>query len=206
MTKYNLRIDQSGVLEREIMLLLMGVENPNEFTQALVEEAKLDQQTVNNIVQDINDQIFIPLRKEEEKGIESERGQTSFNSSSAPLPPKTVLPARPVTTLGAVVHPILPTLVPAASINVLKNNEEPHLEFQPPTPLLAASAPTNLPGQMPGPELEFRRVESQTQPTAPRPMSPVPVAPAQPKLASLPITSYSADPYREPFDEPLSEM
>ena len=46
--KYGLRVDQSGVLEREIMLLLMGVENPTEFAEALTEEAKLDGPTVDS--------------------------------------------------------------------------------------------------------------------------------------------------------------
>ena len=68
MTKYKLRIDQGGVLELNLLLLLMGINNPREFTLALIEKAKLDRQIVNNIVQDVNDQIFVPLRKEEEKG------------------------------------------------------------------------------------------------------------------------------------------
>ena len=67
MAKYGLRIDQAGVLEREIMLLLMGIENPDEFTKALIEEARLDQKTIDSIVQDINMQIFVPLREEERK-------------------------------------------------------------------------------------------------------------------------------------------
>lgn len=67
MAKYGLRVDQSGVLERGVTLLLMGIENPSEFTQALINDAKLSQQVVNSIVQDINTQIFIPLRKEEEE-------------------------------------------------------------------------------------------------------------------------------------------
>src|SRR5450756_491476 len=81
MTKYGLRIDQGGVLEREIMLLLMGIENPDEFTQALVEEAKFDQKTITSIVQDINTQIFIPLREEEMKS----------GGMTAPQSPKPVL-------------------------------------------------------------------------------------------------------------------
>lgn len=68
MIKYGLRIDQGGILEREIMLLLMGIENPTEFTQALDEEAKLDKKTIENITQDINTQIFVPLRERMRNG------------------------------------------------------------------------------------------------------------------------------------------
>lgn len=84
MTKYGLRIDQGGVLEREIMLLLMGIENPDEFTQALVEEARIDPKAVANIVQDINTQIFVPLREEEMK------------SKAAGVQPIAAQPQRPV--------------------------------------------------------------------------------------------------------------
>src|SRR3989338_895098 len=68
MAKYGLRIDQAGVLEREIMLLLMGIENPDEFTKTLTEEAKLNKQSVDGITQDVNTQIFVPLREEMRKG------------------------------------------------------------------------------------------------------------------------------------------
>ena len=63
MMKYHLRTDQGGVLEREIMLLLMGIESPAEIIQMLTEEARLDQQTINGIMQDVNEQIFIPIRE-----------------------------------------------------------------------------------------------------------------------------------------------
>lgn len=68
MVKHGLRIDQGGVLEREIILLLMGIENPDEFTKALVEDARLSQQMVGAIARDVNVLIFIPLREEMRKG------------------------------------------------------------------------------------------------------------------------------------------
>lgn len=77
MIKYGLHIDQGGILEREIMLLLMGIDNPDEFTKTLAEEAKLDQQTVNRIVQDVNAQIFVPLREEMRKGPQPQAAPAS---------------------------------------------------------------------------------------------------------------------------------
>src|SRR3989344_6758561 len=67
MKKNQLHIDQGAIVEREIILLLLGLKDPTEFTQALAQEAQLDQQTVNGIVQDVNDQIFVPLREEMQK-------------------------------------------------------------------------------------------------------------------------------------------
>src|SRR5437016_5639315 len=92
MAKYKLRIDQGSVLERELMLLLMGIENPSEFVQALTEEAHIDQQTVNSLTKDINDQVFLPLRKQEEE--ESKKVAAPIPSKPVPSPaPKPVAPA-----------------------------------------------------------------------------------------------------------------
>lgn len=68
MQKYQFHIDQGAIVEREIIMLLLGLKNPTEFTEALAEEAKLTKIVINGIVQDVNNQIFVPLRKEEEKG------------------------------------------------------------------------------------------------------------------------------------------
>lgn len=78
-TKYGLRIDQAGILEREIMLLLMGIETPQEFAQALTEEARLDKKIVDGIALDVNEQVFIPLRNEEQRV-----GMGQASSSSVP--------------------------------------------------------------------------------------------------------------------------
>lgn len=104
MAKYKLRVDQGGVLEREILLLLMGVENPDEFMQALAEDAQLNKVVIVGIVQDVNDQIFVPLRKEEEGGAIEPQIQpvapkvvpqpvTHFNLQNKIPVPKPVVPA-----------------------------------------------------------------------------------------------------------------
>ncbi len=142
--KYGLRIDQSGVLEREIMLLLMGVDDPSEFAQALAEEAKINQETINNIAKDINDQIFVPLREEEEaKGINAPQHaklaatytppQRPLAPHVAPLPPKTAMPqsSRPAATrtLGEVVRSMLPAPHPLDARLLLEDHEESHIEL-----------------------------------------------------------------------------
>lgn len=228
MTKYNLRIDQGGVLEREIMLLLMGVENPDEFTQALVEEARLDEQTVSNIIKDVNNQIFAPLRKEEEKGGMNENIQSPAKPAApvaaprpgvvtpphiAPLPPKTVMPTRTSETLGDVVRSVLHTSNPTGNINLLEDHEEPHIELNkvPIAPVAQVVPPSlgNLPGAMPSYSIPTEiKPEPKIQPIIPKPVSRTPIEPKPVSLAPAlaPITSYSSDPYREPIDEPLNEM
>ena len=207
MAKYKLRIDQGGVLELNLLLLLMGINNPTEFTQALLTDAKIDQQTVNSIIEDVNNQIFVPLRKEEEM---QSRGNAAPQQSRpvapmpprpmaqqaaaaphiAPLPPKTAMPTS--ATLGDIVRSV--TSRPAETPKMLKDHEESHIEFSAPeiprpvtpAPRIFSPVPENLPGMMP-------LVEK----PAVTPITP----PALPKIPPPPsITSYSSDPYREPIE------
>lgn len=138
-TKYGLRIDQAGVLEREIMLLLMGIETPQEFAQALTEEARLDKKIVDSIALDVNEQVFIPLRTEEQKigmskmsepAIMPPKGITNLIKKDEPVAPppspKPTIPAHPSTTLGDVVRSVL--LAPAKLLDsklLLEDHEEP---------------------------------------------------------------------------------
>lgn len=186
MAKYSMRIDQGGVLEREIMLLLMGVDDPSEFTRALSEEARLDQETVASIVQDVNTQIFGPLRQEEEKQSRQALVQQNKKPQSkmpiytgpvAPLPPKAMMPS---STLGDVVRQV-------TAPKLLEDHEESHIEInkisQAPRPDVEAGM---LPGAMP----------PVPAPTLPKSIPPAPFVPKPPI-----ITEYSTDPYREPIDD-----
>lgn len=191
MAKYGLRIDQGGILERGMMLLLMGIEDPAEFSKALVEEAKLDQQTVNGIMQDINEQIFVPLRDEMRKVAPS---APEVAKPIVPQPQQPAKPSVPAVPAGAAATPPRQLLAGANLPQILipaPPSQKPALRdvlasvmkapfvpqnATPPTPL-------NLPGAPLAPA-----PESRTQP--PKPLAPA--ASAKP---------YSIDPYREPLDE-----
>lgn len=99
MTAYRLRTDQGGVLEREIMLMLAGIDTPADFTQALAEEARLDAQTINGIMQDVNAQIFMPLRAQMRNvgNVAPPPVQRAVPPPPPPLAPKVAAapPARP---------------------------------------------------------------------------------------------------------------
>lgn len=215
---YNLRVDQGGVLERELVFLLMGIENPDEFIEALVIEGNIPRQTVSNIVRDVNTQIFVPLRAEERGSV----AQTLRPSAPPPsgsqshfhLQNKIAPPPRP--TGSPTARPALREALASAmdSSKLLEDHEEPHIELGKKTASLAPSPsarppvppPQNLPGQM-----------SPAAPVAPRVIPPggraapvsgaaigIPPAPPTPPVPQKPEipTSYSVDPYREPIDEP----
>lgn len=80
--KHGLHMDQGSILEREIMLLLMGIENPSEFMEALTSEAAIPQPVVKDIMLEINQKIFTPLQEEMRKGAEILKQQ----------PPKPITP------------------------------------------------------------------------------------------------------------------
>ncbi|MBU6388357.1 hypothetical protein KGQ72_00540 [Patescibacteria group bacterium] len=88
MQKNRLHIDQGAVVEREIILLLLGLKDPAEFNKALAEEAKLNQETITSIVRDVNDQIFVPLREQMMKS-----GTGNAPQPSTPQPPKAAVPS-----------------------------------------------------------------------------------------------------------------
>lgn len=151
-TKYGLRIDQAGVLEREIMLLLMGIETPQEFAQALTEEARLDKKIVDSIALDVNEQVFIPLRTEEQK--------IGMNKASSPAMPE--MKKEIVPTYAGVIQKGAPAAVPPKGItNLLKKDE-------PPTPAVAP-----LPPKFSGNEATMKtQVESRTRELPPKVPSP----------------------------------
>ena len=193
MRKYGLHIDQGGVLEREIMLLLMGIENPDEFAASLKSDAALSESVVRNIMTDVNQEIFVPLQKEmrnagsavpEAKSAAPRAGapvpsyapspaaRPPVSSGSAPLPPKTAMPQPKIATAIAP-PPMLP----------LGEEEKERISNIIPRP--STPPPANLPGVFPASFAQSIK--------RPAPPPPLPVAPAKP---------YSTDPYREPIDEP----
>jgi len=87
--KYRLHVDQSGVVEREVILLVLSLKSQGEFAQTLSEEAKLDVQTIRAIMQDINEQIFVPIRKEMEA---SRTGATQSTPPPRMIPPSVPMP------------------------------------------------------------------------------------------------------------------
>lgn len=158
MAKYSLRIDQAGVLEREIMLLLMGIDNPDEFVQALVEEAKLDQKTVSSIVQEVNAQIFIPLREQEKKAsqqttaVPAEVKPPQGAKESAPIP-RLVVPTAPTPPRPEVQPSPRPSVAPSGVGLIIPKVEPPaapekffHLQNKiPPTTPEATHASSETP-------------------------------------------------------------
>lgn len=177
MAKYGLRIDQAAVLERETMLILMGIETPEEFTQTLSTEAGLNQQTVSSIVQDVNTQIFSPLREEMRKGVEA------FGKKPPQIP--AAMPVRQPATASVMPRPMGVPPAPAAGAG--QSASYFHLENKlPPPPRPAESAAVRPIPPRPSAQVPVAAAALRT---------PVPVLPQQPPrpLQSVtPITKADA--------------
>ncbi len=61
--RYELQTKQSAVLENELLLMLIGVENPQEVSDVLINNG-FDKNNVDNIMHDIEIMVFSPLREQ----------------------------------------------------------------------------------------------------------------------------------------------
>ena len=218
MQKYKLHIDQGAVVEREIILLLLGLKSPDEFTKTLAEEAKLDQQTINNIVKDVNEQIFVPLREEMQKGpapqapakpvappspkathapSETSQGAAQGAAREVVLQPRTTmipanpqLPQRPAEAYG--VGGQRPAQTLASVPRYVPPKKYFNLQNKIP-PRLAEASGVGGPPTTTKPMENNKLLEDHEEPHIEfkkNPRAPKPI-----------IKEYSSDPYREPIDE-----
>lgn len=60
--KHGLRVDQGGALETETMLVMLGLEDPDDYTSNLKREADISQEEAASIAEEVNRMIFLPIR------------------------------------------------------------------------------------------------------------------------------------------------
>lgn len=174
MEKYQLHIDQGGVVEREILLLLIGMRDPAQFVQELTVEGGLDAKTVSAISEDVNAQIFVPLREKMRGQGGAEAAKPVSQATVQPVAPKPPVPSAP-----AMPKPVAPA------------------------PRVMPEPPANLPGVMmpkvPAPKPVFAASFAPNAAPMNAPAMPKPPAPAQTpqraglagalKAAGVPLTS-----------------
>src|SRR3989338_11391316 len=61
--KHGLLMDKTGELAAETGLLMLGVTHPDEFVGNLAERLQVDRPTASKIADDINREIFAPVRE-----------------------------------------------------------------------------------------------------------------------------------------------
>lgn len=175
--RYKLRVDEADAFAKSFLLLLMGLQTPGEFAEAL-QQVGLSLETIAAIAGDVNTLVLDPLRKQMQEPVAAP--VTPTPSSTAPLPPKPAsAPAQAIPSPLTMAKTAPP---PGNLPGMLADYEVPHINV--PAPRAPMPTPSPL---MAGPSL-------------PRPQN-IPKMPAQPPQSPPPQPpSYSADPYREPIE------
>lgn len=60
---YNLNVEQLGILEREVTLVMMGLTSTGNFETELTRELNVDKIKGGEIVRDLNEKIFLKIRE-----------------------------------------------------------------------------------------------------------------------------------------------
>jgi len=82
-TKHALRIDQATALETETMLVLLGLEHPDDYTKNLMEEANLLHDKAEKIAEETSRMIFLPIRTSLQKFHEAEKEKFGKEAKAA---------------------------------------------------------------------------------------------------------------------------
>jgi hypothetical protein len=140
--KYNLHTDQAGEFEKSFLFMLLGVYKPDEFVSTL-KEAGLSEEVINLLAQDINEQVFIPLRKAEE-GASSASSLAQSPTKNLDISPK--IPSSPESPAAAVAaKPVSISASTERHVNRLETVASVPVP-QKPTPPPAPTAPPVQPG------------------------------------------------------------
>ena len=189
-----LHIDQADIVGTEVMLVMIGLTDPVEFYATIIREAKLDAKTAEKVTLDVNEKIFILIRKElvemyETEPVGKSKDQDELESKEELLAEIEKPQGSEKVTLGLSRMPgtVRAAEKPApaeepekeeipASASEAKKTEEPGIPLPPPPP---------------GPAPIFvRKLEEKTQSVSESKTIPFPKADREPR-------KYSVDPYRE---------
>jgi hypothetical protein len=189
-----LHVDQADVVARELLMMILGIEDPNTFISTLQNELGLEPSKLDRIVADINNKIFIPLRRETEAALASvppEKKKPVIPSPSSAVVQKEI--SKPtslkpiIPTLPTHLKPVLPPTPPAAPpMRTMEHDVEEMKEGKAPLPFIAppvAPTPTAAPAPRPQPV------------TPPTPSS----TPTEQEVHDT-LKQYGIDPYREPVE------
>jgi hypothetical protein len=176
--KYALRIDQSDVLQTEILLVMLGLRDSDHFTENLVKNAEMKRETAQLISADVNTNI-IGTVKSILRDITSAEDTGDEETGFAETKPAAI------TTFTA------PT-IPMNREDLLKDLENPPAFIDHLLTGTSTSVNETVEKQAPIPANVLATAQSATQPAAQAQSKPQPevTVPTKPRI----------DPYREPIE------
>lgn len=109
--KFNLRIDQGSSIETETFLVMLGIENKDQYLENIIKEAKIDKDTAQKITSEVSQKIFSLIKeniikKTEEKEQEPDREsilkeieKDEENETELAIPAQPSVPSTQVNTM-----------------------------------------------------------------------------------------------------------
>lgn len=92
-SKHQLHIDQVGVLEDEIMLVMLGFTDPGGFTSRIQQGLHIDQQEAAQLTEEVSEQFFLPLRESMQMFMAAQSASHTLHAAAeSPAPPTSTLP------------------------------------------------------------------------------------------------------------------
>lgn len=101
--KHNLLIDEGGILEREVLFILLGLEPSSEFVDNISKELGLNKEEVTAIAEDVNTLIFDGVRthlREIEESVKAAEAESETLNKDATVE-QTEMAAEPVESTPA---------------------------------------------------------------------------------------------------------
>ena len=194
--KYQLHVDQTGLLGDEINYLLLGLIDQGRFLHDLKEELKLSEEQSKKIAEDVGEQIYAPIRKELQEIYKPAQAEMqSEKPLVTPLPEKPVQRAEKKESGESLerthlLKEIEHIAVPRESELRITNNElrGEQKNVTPPVNLPTGNiAEAKLAGMFTLPRKEVRSTNTELR--------------EEKEELKQPQKQYSVDPYREPIDK-----
>lgn len=196
MSRYDLHIDQAATLEKELALLLLGIESPSSFVAVLSGEMKLPREIVERMVVDVGREIFTPIQEEMRNAA-----QKPIVPQPKPVPPAPQYVAARSMPQQAAPQPTVMQAPPTVSAppnlpgvprpeRMLEDHEEPHINVPGKQPEMYVRRPQPRPYVPPTPPVMPRPVQPPVvqapPPSVPRPTPPLPPRPQMPTMQPHP--------------------
>ena len=129
--KHKLMVDKMGDLADETGLVMLGLTRPGQYVSHLIERLGIDQETAQEITEEVNNRILFPIRESLRK-IQEEREELAETIPEEPLPAigekpvmETPSPAFETATLVPPPLTLAETLTPPPPAGGLPIREEP---------------------------------------------------------------------------------
>ena len=84
--KHKLMIDKIGDLADETGLVMLGITRPGQYVSHLIERLEIDQETAQEITEEVNNRILFPIRDSLRKIQEEREGKQTNSPNQSPVP------------------------------------------------------------------------------------------------------------------------